>query len=166
MLFCTEKFLAMGEIFQKPSDGKRSSFSVAQGKDDIPMEGGNGFLCRHLIGNPLQNQTGQKADPKTAFHNGENGVIIPSSKTDIGRKTFSAEKSAISAFLSFSSIRNGSLQRASRKMHSACAKGCVAGRIARKSSRSRKIVSKSGRTGRQRKPQSTRPSRIHASISR
>lgn len=92
MLFCTEKFLAMGEIFQKPSDGKRSSFSVAQGKDDIPMEGGNGFSCRHLIGNPLQNQTGQKADSKTAFHNGENGVIIPSNKTDIGRKTFSAEK--------------------------------------------------------------------------
>ena len=92
MLFCAEKFLAMGEIFQKPSDGKRSGFSVAQGKDDIPMEGGNGFSCRHLIRNPLQNQTGQKADPKTAFHNGENGVIIPSSKTDIGRKPFSAEK--------------------------------------------------------------------------
>lgn len=98
MLFCAEKFLAMGEIFQKPSDGKRSSFSVAQGKDDISMEGGNGFSCRHLIGNPLQNQTRQKADPKTAFRNGENGVIIPSSKTDIGRKTFSAEKSVISAF--------------------------------------------------------------------
>lgn len=64
MLFCTEKFLAMGEIFQKPSDGKRSSFSVAQGKDDISMEGGNGFSYRHLIGNPLQNQTGQKADSK------------------------------------------------------------------------------------------------------
>ena len=144
MLFCAEKFLAMGEIFQKPSDGK----SVTQGKDDIPMEGGNGFSCRHLIGNPLQNQTRQKAEPMTAFRNGER------------------KKSVISAFLSFSRIRNGSLQRASRKMRSACAKGCAVGRVARKSSRSRKIVSKSGRTGRQRKPQSTRPSRIHASISR
>ena len=86
--FFAQKNFSMGEIFQKPSDGK----SVTQGKDDIPMEGGNGFSCRHLIGNPLQNQTRQKADPKTAFRNGENGVIIPSSKTDIGRKTFSAEK--------------------------------------------------------------------------
>lgn len=66
--FATEKFLAMGEIFQKPSDSKRSSFSIAQGKHDIPMEGGSGFLCHHLIGNPLQNQTRQKADSKTAFH--------------------------------------------------------------------------------------------------
>lgn len=107
MLFCAEKFLAMGEIFQKPSDGKRSSFSVAQGKDDISMEGGNGFSCRHLIGNPLQNQTRQKADPKTAFRNGENGVIIPSSKTDIGRKTFSAGKIGNFWLLSFSRIRNG-----------------------------------------------------------
>lgn len=103
MLFCAEKFLAMGEIFQKPSDGK----SVTQGKDDIPMEGGNGFSCRHLIGNPLQNQTRQKADPKTAFRNGENGVIIPSSKTDMGRRPSLRKKSVISAFLSFSRIRNG-----------------------------------------------------------
>ena len=32
--FLRRKIFSMGEIFQKPSDGK----SVTQGKDDIPME--------------------------------------------------------------------------------------------------------------------------------